>query len=84
MFCVGRQLVAMPAFIVLGMWIALQLVSGVGTIAYTDESASGGVAYMAHIGGFAAGLAADLSVSRPGHSRHRHLTARPRRTRVRR
>jgi len=53
----GRQVVAMPAVIVLGMWIALQLVSGVGTIAYTDESADvGGVAYMAHIGGFVAGL----------------------------
>jgi rhomboid family protein len=52
---VGRQIVAMPAFVVLGMWIALQLVSGVGTIAATDES-SGGVAYMAHIGGFASGL----------------------------
>jgi membrane associated rhomboid family serine protease len=47
----------MPAIIVLGMWIALQLVSGVGTIAYTDEHANvGGVAYMAHIGGFAAGF----------------------------
>ena len=52
---VGRQLVAMPAFIVLGMWIALQLVSGVGTGAATDESA-GGIAYMAHIGGFVSGL----------------------------
>ena len=53
----GRQIVAMPAVMVLGMWIVLQLVSGVGTIAYTDESANaGGVAYMAHIGGFAAGL----------------------------
>jgi membrane associated rhomboid family serine protease len=52
---VGRQLVAMPAFIVLGMWIALQLVSGAGTIAATDES-QGGVAYMAHIGGFVSGL----------------------------
>jgi len=53
----GRQIVAMPAFIVLGLWIALQLVSGVGTIGYTDESANaGGVAYMAHIGGFVAGL----------------------------
>jgi rhomboid family protein len=53
----GRQIVAMPAVIVLGMWIVLQLVSGVGTIAYTDESANvGGVAYMAHIGGFVAGL----------------------------
>lgn len=54
---VGRQIVAMPAFVVLGLWIALQLVSGVGTIGYTDESADmGGIAYMAHIGGFVAGL----------------------------
>jgi membrane associated rhomboid family serine protease len=53
----GRQIVAMPAVIVLGLWIALQLVSGVGTIGHTDESANtGGVAYMAHIGGFVAGL----------------------------
>jgi membrane associated rhomboid family serine protease len=51
----GRQIVAMPAFIVLGLWIALQLMSGVGTIAATDES-SGGVAYMAHVGGFISGL----------------------------
>ena len=51
----GRHIVAMPAFVVLGLWIALQLVSGVGTIASTDES-SGGVAYMAHIGGFVSGL----------------------------
>ena len=54
---VGRQIMQMPAVIVLGLWILLQLVSGVGTIAYTDESANvGGVAYMAHIGGFAAGF----------------------------
>jgi membrane associated rhomboid family serine protease len=53
----GRQIVAMPAVIVLGMWIVFQLISGVGTIAYTNESANvGGVAYMAHIGGFAAGF----------------------------
>ena len=53
----GRQIVAMPAVIVLGMWIFFQLISGVGTIAYTDETANvGGVAYMAHIGGFIAGL----------------------------
>ena len=53
----GRQIVAMPAVFVLGMWIVLQLISGVGTIAYTDESANvGGIAYMAHIGGFVAGL----------------------------
>jgi membrane associated rhomboid family serine protease len=39
------------------MWIIFQLISGVGSIAYTDENANvGGVAYMAHIGGFAAGF----------------------------
>jgi membrane associated rhomboid family serine protease len=54
---VGRQIVAMPALIVLGMWIAIQLFSGVGSIASTGESADvGGVAYMAHIGGFFAGF----------------------------
>jgi membrane associated rhomboid family serine protease len=54
---VGQQLVVMPAVIVLGLWIALQLFSGVGTIAHTDETSNvGGVAYMAHIGGFFAGL----------------------------
>jgi len=51
----GRQVVAMPALIVLGFWIVLQLVSGVVSIAYTDADV-GGVAYMAHVGGFVAGF----------------------------
>jgi membrane associated rhomboid family serine protease len=51
----GRGVVNMPAVIVLGMWILLQFVNGVGSIANTTET--GGVAYMAHIGGFVAGLA---------------------------
>ena len=53
----GRQVVAMPAFVVLGFWVALQLVSGVGSIANTAQTETGGVAYMAHVGGFIAGLA---------------------------
>ena len=64
---VGQQIVAMPAFVVLGMWIVLQLMSGVGTIANADESA-GGVAYMAHVGGFAAGSVDDVPASRPSGS----------------
>jgi membrane associated rhomboid family serine protease len=53
----GRQVVAMPALVVLGGWIALQLFSGMGSIANTDENANmGGIAYMAHIGGFFTGL----------------------------
>jgi rhomboid family protein len=45
-----------PAFVMLGLWIVLQLVSGFGSVARTDETSGGGVAYMAHIGGFVAGL----------------------------
>ena len=48
-------IVAMPAIIVIGLWIALQVFSGFGSIAVTDES-RGGVAYWAHIGGAVAGL----------------------------
>ena len=51
----GRGVVNMPAVIVLGLWILLQFVNGAGAIADTAET--GGVAYMAHIGGFVAGLA---------------------------
>lgn len=51
---VGGRIVAMPAFIVLGLWIVLQFISGVGTIGGADV---GGVAYMAHVGGFIAGIA---------------------------
>jgi membrane associated rhomboid family serine protease len=48
----GRQIVNMPAFMVLGLWILLQLFAQV-SVAGTE---GGGVAYMAHIGGFVAGL----------------------------
>jgi membrane associated rhomboid family serine protease len=44
----------MPALVVIGLWIVLQFISGIGSIAQTAET--GGVAYMAHIGGFVAGL----------------------------
>lgn len=54
---VGRQVVALPAVVVLGLWIVLQLFSGAGSIAQTaGTTETGGVAYMAHAGGFAAGL----------------------------
>jgi membrane associated rhomboid family serine protease len=45
----------MPAVLVLGLWILIQFVNGIGSIAATSETA-GGVAYLAHIGGFVAGL----------------------------
>ncbi len=47
--------VALPAMVVIGLWIVLQLISGIGS--FTHSAQTGGVAYMAHIGGFVAGLA---------------------------
>jgi len=51
------RIMEVPALIVIGLWFALQLFSGIGSIADTAQSDGGGVAYMAHIGGFVAGLA---------------------------
>jgi membrane associated rhomboid family serine protease len=51
----GYGVIPMPALVVIGFWFLLQLVSGIGTISSTAET--GGVAYMAHVGGFVAGLA---------------------------
>jgi membrane associated rhomboid family serine protease len=56
-----NQIVALPAVMVLGFWIVLQVFSGVGSIAQTAQTEeTGGVAYMAHVGGFVAGLALAL------------------------
>src|SRR5450759_4303609 len=51
---VGQSVSQVSALIVIGFWIVLQLFSGIGSIANTAET--GGVAYMAHIGGFLAGF----------------------------
>jgi membrane associated rhomboid family serine protease len=50
----GQQVIQVPALIVIGIWIVLQFFSGIGSIANTAQT--GGVAYMAHIGGFLAGF----------------------------
>lgn len=44
------------AFIVIGLWIFLQLINGFGQLSVTTQNNSGGVAYFAHIGGAFAGL----------------------------
>jgi len=51
----GRIVTPVSALIVIGGWIVLQFFSGIGSIANTADT--GGVAYMAHIGGFIAGFA---------------------------
>ena len=52
----GRAIVPMPALVVLGLWILLQIFSSVGTFTTSEQTSGGGVAYMAHIGGFVTGL----------------------------
>jgi membrane associated rhomboid family serine protease len=56
------RLVRIPALIVLGFWMVVQIVSGLGSL-----GAGGGVAWFAHIGGFFAGMGL-LLLLRPGSS----------------
>ncbi|HEY7471970.1 MAG TPA: rhomboid family intramembrane serine protease [Gemmatimonadota bacterium] len=49
-----RTVTEMPAVAVIGLWIVLQFVNGIGAMAQTEET--GGVAYAAHVGGFIAGI----------------------------
>jgi membrane associated rhomboid family serine protease len=58
--------IQMPAIVVIGIWIVLQLFSGIGSIADTAQTEGGGVAYMAHIGGFAAGFLLTMVFRRRG------------------
>lgn len=55
---VGQSITAMPALIVIGFWFVLQFLSGVDSL--SAEQDVGGVAYMAHIGGFIAGVVLTL------------------------
>lgn len=48
------QVIPMPAIIVIGLWGLLQFWNGFGSLVRTSEG--GGVAYMAHVGGFVAGI----------------------------
>jgi membrane associated rhomboid family serine protease len=47
------RVVPLPAFFMLGLWFLFQFVLGLGAL---GASGSGGIAFWAHIGGFAAGL----------------------------
>lgn len=50
----GQQVIPVPALIVIGIWIVLQFFSAIGSVANTAQT--GGVAFMAHVGGFLAGF----------------------------
>lgn len=49
-----RSIVEMPALIVIGFWGLLQFLNGFGSLG--SAGGGGGVAYMAHVGGFVAGM----------------------------
>lgn len=51
-FVIFFRIIPIPAWIVLGLWFGLQVFGGLST-----PTEAGGVAYLAHIGGFVAGLA---------------------------
>ena len=67
------QLIEVPAVLVLGFWFVLQLIDGIASLGLAG--AEGGVAFFAHIGGFAAGAAIGLLVrgSMAGRGRQRRL-----------
>jgi membrane associated rhomboid family serine protease len=50
----GFLVVPMPALAVIGFWMVLQFFNGIGSIIYSADT--GGIAVMAHIGGFVAGV----------------------------
>jgi membrane associated rhomboid family serine protease len=54
-----RGLVPVPAIVAIGIWAVFQFISGIGLFTLSEETA-GGVAYMAHIGGFVAGVLGGL------------------------
>ena len=48
--------VGLAAFVVIGVWAAVQFLHGFGTLSDKVSSEQGGTAYFAHIGGFCAGV----------------------------
>ena len=50
----GFLVVPLPALAVIGFWMVLQFFNGIGSIIYSADT--GGIAYMAHIGGLIAGV----------------------------
>jgi membrane associated rhomboid family serine protease len=53
--------IELPASLVLGAWFVLQFFSGIGSL---GSQVNGGVAYWAHVGGFALGVIAAVTIFR--------------------
>ena len=57
-----------PAYVFLGFWFALQFVQGYVQLVNVGPAGQGGVAFWAHIGGFAAGIVLVFVFRRKGES----------------
>ena len=62
------QIIEVPAIFFLGIWFLMQFLSGVGSIAQV-EAGTGGVAFWAHVAGFAVGVLGGLLLRRPERER---------------
>jgi membrane associated rhomboid family serine protease len=64
------QLIEIPAIFFLGFWFLIQFLSGVGSIATAvGQQPAGGVAFWAHVAGFAAGAGGVFLFRRPERQR---------------
>ena len=59
--------IEVPAIVFLGLWFVLQFVSGVGSVA--ASASAGGIAFWAHVAGFAAGVIGVFLFRRPERQR---------------
>jgi membrane associated rhomboid family serine protease len=57
--------IEVPAGVLLGLWFAMQLLSGVGSLMVVQPEDMGGVAFWAHAGGFVAGVLLVFLFQRP-------------------
>jgi membrane associated rhomboid family serine protease len=59
--------IEVPAIVFLGLWFVLQFLSGVGSVA--ASASTGGIAFWAHVAGFAAGIVGVFLFRRPERQR---------------
>ena len=63
------QIVEVPALVFLGFWFLIQLLSGMGSLGVETSADVGGVAFWAHVAGFAAGGIGIFIARRPERQR---------------
>lgn len=69
-FIIIFQVIEVPAVFFLGIWFLMQFVNGLGSLALSGEAQmAGGVAFWAHVAGFAAGLAGVFLFRQPERQR---------------